>query len=300
MENEITLNDLIACFKRNWWKILAIALAAVLLAGLFTHFFIAKKYTSTIEFYIINTNESSDYVQTGILGASEQLANDYVDIIRGDRVLGAVSEDLKAEKGINLSVKKLRSRIGATTDETSSLFTISVVDTDPQRAYDIANSITKIAPDLITEITKPGERTASVPVTTSLEAIAKTLKEIDETKYGATADAMNTAASELRDDNSAATLKAILDYKDAVEINRYPEVATKESSPNMLLVCALAAAIAAVISYVVFVILSLLNTTIISDEDVRKAFSKYPLIAIIPSWDTSSKSNYAKTNYHRK
>ena len=291
MEHELTLNDLLGCLKRNWWKIVIFALLMALLMGVITYFFIPKKYISTVEFYIINTNESADYTQTALLSATAQLANDYIELINGDEIMSAVSTELKERGVADLNEKSLRKRISSETMEDTSMFQISVEDTDLDRAYEIACVIAEIAPDMLTDITKPGQRTASVPITTSLNAIADELG----TDYAEDAAALRVLSEKLKEDNSTATVVAVLDRKDAVKINLNPEPAKTHSSPNMLRNCLLAGIIGAVISFAYFILRSLLNTIIRIEDDVKRAF-KYPIIGIIPSWDISEKNNYEKAD----
>ena len=293
MDNELSINDIFGCLKRNWWKILIFAVLAALLMGAYTHFFIPKKYVSSVEFYIINTNDA-DYAQTALLSAAAQLSSDYIELIRGDEIMNAVSAKLKETGVADLSAASLRKRISAKTADESSLFTLSITDTDPQRAYDIACVIVEIAPDMLKDITKPGEKTASVPLSTSLNAISDQLEKEDPEFAKMLAD----KATELKETNNTATVTAVLDRKDAVMVNQQPKVAVDHSSPNLLGNCVIAAIAGAVLSAAYFILRSLINTMVRTEDDVKRAF-KYPLIGTIPSWDFNDKSSYAKTDYRK-
>ena len=293
MEHEFSFNDILVCLKKHWLKILAFALLAAILMGCYTHFFITKKYSSRVEFYIINTNESSDFVQTSILGAATILANDYIDIIKGDIIMNEACKKLEEKGYSGFTPALLRARISASTSEESSLFTVQITDTDPQRAYDIACVLSEIAPPMITEITKPDERTASVPVTTTLNAIANEIEQ----SYPHLAESIRGASTELKENYSSATLTATLDNKPAVQVNLEPKLSKTHDSPSLFSNCAIAAILAAIASFAFFIIRSLLNTVIRTEDDVIKSLSKYPLIGTVPFWELNEKSGSNQTNY---
>lgn len=294
MEHEITLNDIFGCFKRKWWKIAIFALVVTLLVGVFTYFFTPKKYSSSIEYYIINANENADYAQTALLSASIYLANDYIDIINGDEIMTAACEKLEEKGYKGFTPNKIRKLLSASTAEDSSIFAITVTDTDPKRAYEIASVLTEITPQMLTDITKIGERTASVPITTSLNAIAEKL----EKDYAEESKLLYDLATELKENNHSATLTAKLDNKDAVRVIRNPVEPKTHRSPNLVRNCMIAFILGAVVSFAFFVIRSFFNTTIRTEDDIKKSF-KYPLIGTIPSWNVNEKSSYTKNGYRK-
>lgn len=293
MEHELSLNDILVCLKKHWWKIVLFALLAAILMGCFTHFFIAKKYSSKVEFYIINTNESADFSQTSILSAATILANDYIDVINGDDIMNEACKKLEEKGYVNITPDILRARISSTTSE-NSCFTLKITDVNSEFAYDAACVLAEIIPPMLTEITKPDERMATIPISTALNEIANEI----EKDYPEYSEAIREAATELKEDKSSATITAVLDKKMAVRVNLAPHPAKTHDSPNMLLYSLVAAFLGAAISFTYFVIRSLLNTVIRTEEDLIKALSKYPLIGTVPSWDLNKKSNYNKTDYH--
>ena len=293
MEHELTLNDIFSCFKRNWWKILIFALLAAILMGVFTHFFIDKKYSSSVKFYIINTNENADYAQTALLSANTYLANDYIDIINGDEIMTAACSKLEEKGYFGFTPSILRKRLSSSTTEESSMFKITVTDTDPKRAYAIASVLTEIVPDMLTEITKFDQRTVTIKSYEELSMIANDI----EAKYPELAAKMKEASAELKESDHKTVFEQTLDSKPAVAVVYNPVEPTSHNSPNIVNNCLIAALIGAIVSFAFFAMRSLLNTLIRSEEDVKKAF-KYPLIGTIPSWDLNEKSPYAtKTNY---
>ncbi len=297
MEHELSLNDILACLKKHWWKIVLFALLAAILMGGFTHFFIAKKYSSKIEFYIINTNESADFSQTSILSAATILANDYIDVIKGDDIMNAACKKLEEKGYSGFTPDLVRARISASTAEDSSIFMIKITDTDPQRAYDIACVLAEIAPPMITSITKLDELTGSAQVTSEiLKKVADNIKN----DYPELAAQIKETFKDFNEEEYYSTnigLAVDVDPKPAVQVNLGPKLAKTHDSPNLISNCLIAAIIGAIVSFAFFVIRSLLNTVIRTEDDVTKSLSKYPLIGTVPFWDLNEKTTSNKTNY---
>ena len=93
MTKEISLSFLINVLKSAWWKILIITVAVAIAVAAFTQFMIPKKYESTVQFYIINTSTTAEYTQTALLAANEYLANDYITIIKSDKMMEMIAEE---------------------------------------------------------------------------------------------------------------------------------------------------------------------------------------------------------------
>lgn len=295
MEHELTLNDIAACLKKHWWKILAFALLAAVLMGVFTHFFIPKKYSSKVEFYIIN-NAEADFSQTSILSAAVILANDYIDVIKGDAIMTATCKKLEEQGYSGFTPDLIRARMSSSTSDDSSLFTIHITDTDPQRAYDIACVLSEIAAPMLTDITKTAKLTGSVTITSKeLLKIADNIKN----DYPELSEQIKETFKDFTDDEFYSTklgMSVDVDPKPAVQVNLDPKLATSHNSPNLISNCLLAAVIGAIASFAFFVIHSLLNTVVRSEDDVKKNLSKYPLIGTVPSWYLNEKSSES-TNY---
>ena len=295
MEHELTLKDIFACFKRNWWKILIFALLAAILIGVYTHFFVAKKYSSSVQFYIINTNEDMDFAQTNVISANTYLANDYIDIINGDDIMNAACSKLEEKGYFGFTPALIRKRLSASTSEESSIFKITVTDTNPKRAYAIASVLAEIAPDMLTDITKYDERKVTVKSYEELLMIADDV----ESKYPDLAADLRAKAEMLENSGHKSEFTKTYDSKPAVAVVYNPIEPTSHNSPNVVRNCFIAAVIGAVLSFAFFAMRSLINTLIRTEDDIKKAF-KYPIIGTIPSWDLSEKNHYTNTNYGKK
>ena len=155
MTNEISLVFLFKILKSSWWKILIITLVVMLLVAAVTEFAIDKQYSSSTEFYIINSSVTSEYTTSALLSAVEYLANDYIEIILGDRMIDQIIQDLTAKGYTGCTPSNVRAMISPKTSAESSIFQITVTHTDKNVAYYVSESIKENAPKIIREISRP-------------------------------------------------------------------------------------------------------------------------------------------------
>ena len=276
MQNEISFGFFWKCFKKCWILVLVLALVAGIVAGAITSF-IPKKYSSSIDFYVVNTNTSYDYTTAALLSASAYLINDYIKIINSEAVLNAVAEDLNEGKaeGDKITVKQLKSMISASSDDTS-VFTIKVTHTDPDLAFKVARSIEKIAPSKVTEIAKPDRITNQ----SIYEGILNTINK----NY--TANGLPEMTMEQLKDSL--TINGLSNTLDCFTTLNAPAKATTHDSPNITKAVVVAAALAAAFVYLVFVIKGIVELNVTTEDDVKRLV-KRPLVGVIPHWEKTPK-----------
>lgn len=271
MQNEISFGFFWKCLKKCWILMIVLAIVAGVVAGAIASF-IPKKYSSSVDFYVINTNTSYDYTTTALLSASSYLISDYIEIIKSEAVLNAVAEDLNANRPENekITVKQLKSMVSASSGETS-VFTIKVTHTDPDLALEVARSIEKIAPTKVTDIAKP-DRVTNQGI---YEGILNIIKEYDEKIT------MDQLKANLTINGLSSTLNCFTTLNTPVR-------AVNPDSPNIVRYALFAAVAVAALIYVISVIKSLIELTVTSEDDVKKLV-KRPLIGVIPHWGNSWK-----------
>lgn len=126
--------DLLGALRRRWFLIAACAIICAGVAGVYS------KVTTKIyraEAVISVTPAKFDYGSG--LAAQQLLANYAVNITRPD-VLSSLNNQLK----LDISPSRLATMISATSDNTALTITVTVDDTDPNRAAAIANTLTNI------------------------------------------------------------------------------------------------------------------------------------------------------------
>ena len=163
-EIEINLADVFQILLSKWVYILIAGLAAAILVGAFTKFFIKKKYTAYTSMYIY---ASADEKQTGSITSSELTAADnliktYQVIVKSNTVLDVIAERFNtehpeyAQKGIVVTPSALSGMTSIKVPTGTKLIEIDVKTGDPVLSADIANTFAKYAPTEIVRITKAG------------------------------------------------------------------------------------------------------------------------------------------------
>ena len=327
MDRDISLDFLLRIFKKTWWKIAIVALAVVILVATVTHFFIPKKYSSSIEFYVVNTNTNYDYTTSSLLSASAYLINDYVSIMKSDYMLDQFREDLVGQ-GYNADVVTndlLRSMIQSSSQSDTSVFTVTVVHTNPAFAYDVAQTIARLAPSGVTDIAKPDSLTYENLAKKIYSVISYYNKLEDDGGIEVKEKEINKALEDgtisgVSDSVSAKDLMKVIEYYNEQETDGGLEEVTEaeiakllesnslglnarlncfemltppvedenHDSPNIVTYSALGGVIAAVATYLFFLARHLFELNISSEDDIKKMIDR-PLIGTIPHWEITNR-----------
>ena len=266
MTKEISFSFLLKVLKSAWWKILIFTVIVAVAVAAFTEFIIPKKYESSVEFYILNTSTTSEYITTSLLESAEYLASDYVTIIDSDQMISVIATKLEAAGYKNVSHQSIRSMLSAATATASSSFTVTATSTDRNVAYIVARAIQDDAPYIIKSITRPSYS-------------SNLYKGIIDSSTGKVVDYEKIDESDL----------------ECVVPVRAPQIARTHSSPSLLIYTFLAAVAAALLSYVFFLLVKLSDTTIRSESAIKEMIN-YPVTVIgsIPYWHVAAKSKNAK------
>lgn len=151
MENQNELEiDLLELFYYLKKKILIIAIAFVACAVLGfvgTKLFITPTYTATTRIYVMKQDDGNGVAYSDFQVAA-QFVNDYMVLITGRNVTEEVIEILD----LNMTSGALQNKITVSAETNTRVLDISVRDTDPQRAADIANCVREIASVQLQEI----------------------------------------------------------------------------------------------------------------------------------------------------
>ncbi len=144
--------DVLYLLRKLWSKkffIVFVGLLVGTVALLGSVFFIKPKYTSTTRIYVVS--RSSDTTLTNQdLQAGSYLVNDYKEVITSSEVLASVIDQEK----LSMSTGQLSGKISVNIPTDTRVISISVTDTDAQRACDIANTVREVAAEKIKAVTK--------------------------------------------------------------------------------------------------------------------------------------------------
>lgn len=152
---EVDLGKIFYKMRDKFIYIFIVTIALAIVSGLFTHFAITPKYSTTTKMYVYSNTDrisTDSTITSSELTASRDLVNTYIYILTSDTVLEAVIKDLD----LNSSPTALRKMITAQQAEKTVAFEVTVTATSPKLAAQIANSIAKIAPKEIVRVVKAG------------------------------------------------------------------------------------------------------------------------------------------------
>lgn len=144
--------DVLYLLRKLWSKkffIVFVGLLVGTIALLGSVFFIKPKYTSTTRIYVVSRSSDTSLTNQD-LQAGSYLVNDYKEVITSSEVLSSVIDQEK----LSMSTGELSKEIAVTIPTDTRVISISVTDTDAQRASDIANTVREVAAEKIKAVTK--------------------------------------------------------------------------------------------------------------------------------------------------
>ncbi len=254
MTKEISISLLLKVLKSAWWIMLIAALILGAAAAAFTEFVIPKAYQSTVEFYVLNTSTTSEYITTSLLASAEYLSKDYIRIISGDKMVNIIRQKLYDIGYDSIAPSTIRAAISSSISEESSLFTLTVTTSDKHMSYAIATIIRNEAPTVIRETTRP-------------------------------AYASNFYKKVSTSDGTVTYEKIDVSDLDCIVSVRDPQIANHHSSPNITTYTFVAALLAAIIVYSVALMRKLSDTVIRSESNVKEFIDpSVTVIGTIPYW----------------
>lgn len=147
-EIEIDLMELAAELLRRWW-IIAITTAVIGIAGyLCSTLYLTPEYQSTTSVYIL-TKQSENAMTYSDTQLATQLTKDYEQLIMGRTVL----ENVIVQCAVENTYEQLRERVEVTNETNTRIINITVTDTEPARAQQLADAIREEAAVHIKEVT---------------------------------------------------------------------------------------------------------------------------------------------------
>ena len=152
---EIDLKDVLM----ELWSKLPILILAAIIGGLlmFLYSSIIEKpvYQSTTKMYVISriTNGDDDTLTQSDLSAGTQLTKDYEQVIKSRNVLESAIARLQLYDGDKLmNYSKLSGKVSVSSPDSTRFVFITVKDSDPYRACDIADAVRQAATETIQQV----------------------------------------------------------------------------------------------------------------------------------------------------
>ena len=154
MEETIDLREYFAIIKKRFWIIGLISVIAMVISGVISFFVLSPVYEAKSTL-IVNTekNEETQMITGDQFSVSQKLAVTYGEIIKSRAVLESVISNLKLDSEYEDLVEK----ITVSPVKDTQIISISVQDTNPKKARDIANEIPKVFEKEVKRITKAND-----------------------------------------------------------------------------------------------------------------------------------------------
>jgi len=144
-EIEIDLREVFLILLGKLWLILLVGIFTATIAFAYSQFVMDPVYESTTQIYILNKQENNTVTYSDVqLGT--QLTKDYAELIESRYVLEEVIEELQLQEiNPDMDYETLLEKVKVTTPTDTRILAITVSDTDPVLAMEIANSIREAA-----------------------------------------------------------------------------------------------------------------------------------------------------------
>ena len=154
MEETIDLREYFGIIKKRFWIIALITVIAAVVSGIIS-FFMLKPVYEAKSTLIVNTekNEETQMITGDQFSVTQKLAVTYGEIIKSRAVLEDVIKNLKLDNEYEDLVKN----VTVSPVKDTQIISISVQDTNPQKARDIANEIPKVFEKEAKRITKAND-----------------------------------------------------------------------------------------------------------------------------------------------
>lgn len=152
MEETIDLREYFHIIKKRAWIIALITILAMVTSGIISFFVLSPVYEANTTL-IVNTeqNKSTNNMITGDqLAVTQKLTLTYGEIIKSRSVLNSVIKKLD----LNMDYEDLEKSIKVSQVKDTQIMSITVQNTNPKIARDIANSIPTVFSKEVKRITK--------------------------------------------------------------------------------------------------------------------------------------------------
>ena len=154
MEETIDLREYFGIIKKRFWIIALITVIAAVVSGIIS-FFMLKPVYEAKSTLIVNTekNEETQMITGDQFNVTQKLAVTYGEIIKSRAVLEDVIKNLKLDN----EYEDLVNKVTVSPVKDTQIISISVQDTNKQKARDIANEIPKVFEKEAKRITKAND-----------------------------------------------------------------------------------------------------------------------------------------------
>ncbi|MCM3673369.1 Wzz/FepE/Etk N-terminal domain-containing protein [Peribacillus simplex] len=149
MEETISIKDIFKTLKKRWKLIMLLTLISALISGSISYFLLTPVYQSSTQI-LVNQKQSDNQLDSTQIRSNIDMINTYSVIIKSPAILEKVIDELELDQ----SVDQLSQKITINSQENSQVFSLTVQNSNPAKAVEIANTVSSIFQKEIKDIMK--------------------------------------------------------------------------------------------------------------------------------------------------
>ena len=154
MEETIDLREYFAIIKKRFWIIALLAIVSAIVSGVISFFMLNQVYEAKSTLIVNTDKQTETQTVTGDqINVTQKLAITYGEIIKSRVVLDDVIKNLN----LDTTYEDLSGQITVSPVKDTQIISISVQDTNPKKARDIANQIPSVFTKEAKRITKAND-----------------------------------------------------------------------------------------------------------------------------------------------
>ena len=149
---EIDLKELIGIFWEKKTTIILLIAIFMVLGFIYTSFIVVPEYTSSTTLLLAQagSKEDSSAITTTDLTLNSKLISTYSKLVKSDKVIRKVKSNL----GIDDSEESIKASVSVSAVEDADIIEIKAVNTDAEKAAQIANETAKVFMEAVKELYK--------------------------------------------------------------------------------------------------------------------------------------------------
>lgn len=140
MEETISLKELFQTIRKRLSLIILLTVVVVATVGVISFFFLTPVYQSSTQILVNQKSTDQTTLNQSDIRTNLELINTYNVIIKSPAILDLVKKELNLDR----SVGALNEQISVGSENNSQVVKITVQDTDPKMAADIANTVAAV------------------------------------------------------------------------------------------------------------------------------------------------------------
>ena len=148
-EMEIDLLELLMVMKKHLAAILLAGIVGLVIMFAYTSFLVTPLYSASSMMYVMPDNSNSNSSTLSDMQVGQQLTSDYSSMIKSRSFM----EDVIKKLNLTIDYQQLLEKVEVTNPTSSRILQVTVNDSNPQTAADIANEVASVAESKLKEIT---------------------------------------------------------------------------------------------------------------------------------------------------